>query len=190
MCIRGARQKYGSNSTYFRGTPLFVAYYRDQISRIYASSTAALVQNLAVFALEKIGKSSRSLSIVILKNSKKRNDSRHGTNRFSQGPPNTTHIWARDQFSVQTRAQILGSTQRARPTSSQRTPLSIKGRLREREGGWKQREAGGTGRTRGRRSASPQHSRKLGAGSGCGRGAGTAPARGQAKPGSSAQGCG
>ena len=69
--IRGARQKYGSNSTYFRGTPLFVAYYRDQISRIYASSTAALVQNLAVFALEKIGKSSRSLSIVILKNSKK-----------------------------------------------------------------------------------------------------------------------
>ena len=84
--LRGARQKYGSNSTYFRGTPLFVAYYRDQISRIYASSTAALVQNLAVFALEKIGKSSRSLSIVILKNSKKRNDSRHGTNRFSQGP--------------------------------------------------------------------------------------------------------
>ena len=109
-CIRGARQKYGSNSTYFRGTPSFVAYYRDQISRIYASSTAALVQNLAVFALEKIGKSSRSLSIDILKNSKKRNDSRHGTNRFSQGPPNTTHIWARDQFSVQTRAQILGST--------------------------------------------------------------------------------
>jgi hypothetical protein len=107
---RGARQKYGSNSTYFRGTPLFVAYYRDQISRIYASSTAALVQNLAVFALEKIGKSSRSLSIVILKNSKKRNDSRHGTNRFSQGPPNTTHIWARDQFSVQTRAQILDIT--------------------------------------------------------------------------------
>ena len=52
--IRGARQKYGSNSTYFRGTPLFVAYYRDQISRIYATSTAALVQNLAVFALEKI----------------------------------------------------------------------------------------------------------------------------------------
>ena len=38
--------------------------------------TAALVQNLAVFALEKIGKSSRSLSIGILKNSKKRNDSR------------------------------------------------------------------------------------------------------------------
>ena len=104
--IRGARQKYGSNSTYFRGTPLFVAYYRDQISRIYASSTAALVQNLAVFALEKIGKSSRSLSIGILKNSKKRNDSCHGTNHFSQGPPNTTHIWARDQFSVQTRAQI------------------------------------------------------------------------------------
>ena len=88
---RGARQKYGSNSTYFRGTPLFVAYYRDQISRIYASSTAALVQNLAVFALEKIGKSSRSLSIGILKNSKKRNDSRHGTNHFNQGPPNALH---------------------------------------------------------------------------------------------------
>ena len=84
--IRGARQKYGSNYTYFRGTPLFVAYYRDQISRIYATSTAALVQNLAVFALEKIGKSSRSLSIVILKNSKKRNDSRHGTNHSIRAP--------------------------------------------------------------------------------------------------------
>ena len=104
--IRGARQKYGSNSTYFRGTPLFVAYYRDQISRIYASSTAALVQNLAVFALEKIGKSSRSLSIGILKNSKKRNDSRHGTNHFNQGPPNTNHIRARGHNSTRTRARI------------------------------------------------------------------------------------